>query len=198
MAGTATDYNSLVIAQTKGQLWANLAIPGANARLTLHTDGTPESVANPTAKHLGMTKEGAKFMVKPSYDEYFADEFAAPIKTNVGTTEASIEAELIQVMDMNLLELLTPGIGTYSTAAGYMQVQLGSRAIVYTSIALIFPLEADATKFGVFHLYRANNTGGIEIGLGRKQLSGIGISFKGYEITSRAAVDTLGNAWKQI
>lgn len=198
MAGKATNWNTAAIANSKGQLWANLAIPGAGARLTLHTDGTPDSTANPNAVHLGMTREGAKYMVKPTFEDYFADEFRAPIKSQLTQIEAAITAELLQVHDSDLLALLSNGFGTRTTGTGYEQITFGEIAMVYTSIALIFPLEADPTKFGVFHLYKARNEGGIETELGRRKLSGVPINFKGLDITSRAAADTIGSFWKQV
>ena len=198
MAGTATDWNVAAIANTKGQIWANLAIPGAGARITLATDGTPDATANPNAKHLGMTREGAAFLVKPKYDQYYADEFVAPIKTNLTEQEMMITAELLQVTDTALLELLTPGVGTKSTGTGYEQVTFGQRALAYTSVAVIFPTEADPTKFAVFHLYKAMNEGGIDMKVGRKQLTGLPVSFRGYDITSRATADLSGSFWKQV
>lgn len=198
MAGTATDWNVAAIANTKGQIWANLAIPGAGARITLATDGTPDATANPNAKHLGMTREGAAFLVKPKYDQYYADEFVAPIKTNLTEQEMMTTAELLQVTDTALLELLTPGVGTKSTGTGYEQVTFGQRALAYTSVAVIFPTEADPTKFAVFHLYKAMNEGGIDMKVGRKQLTGLPVSFRGYDITSRATADLSGSFWKQV
>lgn len=198
MAGTATDWNVAAIANTKGQIWANLAIPAGGARLSLHTDGTPDGTANPNAKHLGMTREGAQFLVKPKFEQFYADEFTAPIKTGLGEQEMMISAELLQVTDTALLELLTPGVGTKTVGTGYEQVTFGQRAIVYTSIALIFPTEADPTKFAVFHLYKGLNEGGIDIKTGRKILSGVSLSFRGFDITSRAIADTAGSFWKQV
>lgn len=198
MAGTATNWNVAAIAQNQGQLWANLAIPAAGARLTLHTDGTPDSTANPNAKHLGMTREGAQFMVKPKFDQYYADEFVQPIKTGLSEQEMMITAELLQVTDTALLELLTPGVGTKTTGTGYEQVTFGQRPIVYSSVAVIFPTEADPTKFAIFQLYKAINEGGIDMKIGRKTLSGIPVSFRGFDIPTRAIADTAGSFWKQV
>lgn len=198
MAGTATNWNVQAITSTEGQLWAGLSIPAAGARLTLHTDGTPDATANPNAKHLGMTREGAKYMVKPTIEDYFADEFPSPIKSKVTGLEAAITAELLQVTDSALLEILSAGFGTKASGTGYEEISLGAIALVYTSIALIFPLEADPTKFGVFHLYKTRNDGGIESEIGRKKLSGLPVSFKGLAVTSRAAADTTGKWWKQV
>lgn len=197
MAGTSTDYNVAAIAVTKGQLWAGLAIPAADSRLTLDADGTPDSIANPNAVHLGLTREGAEFLVKPNFEKYYADEFSSAIKTDIGDTEAAINAELLQVADMDIMSLLTPGVGTLGSGAGYEEIALGKSTIVYSSIALVFPLEADPTKFGVFHLYRALNGEGFQVGIGRKKLAGTPVTFMGHDVVSRAKTDTVGKYWKQ-
>lgn len=199
MPGTAVSWKTANIAQNAGQLWGNLAIPGAGARITLHTDGTPESVANPNATHYGATQEGAKLMVKPAFEKYYVDEFFNPIITNIGDTQAGISAALVGVTDMEfVIKNMLPGVGTYSTAAGYKQVTMGRIAIVYQSVAHIFPLIEDTTKWGIWNLYSALNDAGVEFAVGRKQLGFSPVSFVAYEITSRAATDTFGNYWKQI
>lgn len=197
MAGTATDYDVSKIIQTKAQLWAGLAIPGSGARLTLHTDGTPDATANPNAVHLGMTKEGAKIMAKTNFNEFYADEFVDAIKRSIEKQEMSIEAELLQ-FDIDILALITPGAGTKATGSGYEQIKFGQIDIVYSSVALIWPTEADPTKFGVFHLYKALNTQGFESAIGRKQLSGLPVRFQGQAITTRATTDTTGAWWQQV
>jgi hypothetical protein len=198
MAGTATNYDVAAIANSIGQLWYDVSIPAGGGRITLHTDGTPESVANPNAKHLGMTREGAKYLVKPTSEDFFADEFRAPIKSGLTGMEGSISAELLQVTDTEILEALSPGFGTRTTGSGYEQLTFGALTLTYASIALIFPLEADPTKFGVFQLYKARNEQGIEGGTSNKSLTGMPVLFKGYEVTSRAAADTFGTFWKQV
>jgi hypothetical protein len=198
MAGTAVSWKTTNIALNPGQLWANLAIPGAGARLTLDADGTPDATANPSALHLGATKAGAKFMVKSTVTNVQVDEFRAPISSFVDAVQMGISAELVGVTHSELLAFLLPGVGTYSTASGYKQVTIGSKAIVYSSIACIFPLIEDVTKYGVFHIYSGLNDAGVEWAQARTELGGTPVSFVGYEITSRAVADTLGNVWKQI
>ena len=56
----------------------------------------------------------------------------------------------------------------------------------------------DTTKWGVFNIYSALNDSGVEWAQSRKELGFTPANFVGYEITSRAATDTLGNFWKQI
>lgn len=198
MAGTALDWKTAKVAQNAGQLWRDLAIPGAGARLTLATDGTPDATANASTAHLGATKAGSKVMVKSTLNKFFVDEFRGAIITNVDAIEMGISAELVGVTDAQLLAFLLPGVGTRSTSSGYDQVTIGAKAITYSSCALIFPLIEDTTKFGIFHVYSAVNDPGVEWASSRKELGFTPASLLGYEITTRAVTDTLGNIWKQI
>jgi hypothetical protein len=198
MPGTAVSWKGAALAQNAGQLWGQLAIPGAAARITLHTDGTPESVANPNAFHYGVTKAGSKLSVKAAYTKYYADEFRGPLVTSVDKVDMMIAASLLAVTDMDVVKNLLAGVGTYSTAAGYKQVTIGTLAIVYQSIACIFPLIEDATKWGIFNIYSGINESGIEWDQGRTVMGEMPVQFSAYEITTRAAADTLGNFWKQI
>lgn len=198
MPGTATSWKTTAIAQNAGQLWYDLGIPGAAARLTLDADGTPDATANPSAKHAGATKAGAKLMIKSTMADFNVDEFRASIAKNVDQIQMGISAELIGVTDTSLIEWLLPGVGTRATAAGYEQIRVGTKAIAYSSVALIFPLIEDPTKYGIFHLYRALNDAGVEWAQSRKELGGMPVNLVGHEITTRAVTDTLGSFWKQI
>jgi hypothetical protein len=80
MAGTATRYNPLTIPMgIVAQLWANLAVPAAAARITLDADGTPDATANPNAKHLGHTDAGLTVTARETNQDWFADENPFPI-----------------------------------------------------------------------------------------------------------------------
>jgi hypothetical protein len=197
MAGTATGWDTLEVIQTPAQIWANLAIPGASAFLTLDADGTPDATANPSAKHLGHTAEGAQLLIKPSYNEFKSDESPAPFKRSVGGMEIAIAANLIQIMDFDIAALLLPGVATKSTPVGKIALTFGLIAVVYSSVAVIYPLEGQPTKFAVFHIYRAANDEGIAAEFGLTKLAGSPVSFKGHAITSRATVDQYGAWWQQ-
>lgn len=199
MPGTNTNYDITSIrAGLPGQLWANLAIPGAGASLTLAADGTPDAAANPNAKHLGMTKEGAELILKATFEKFFIDEFRNPVHVMLSGSEAMIKASLAQVMDMELFELLTPGVGTKTAGTGFERVTFGQRDIVYTSIAHIFPLTNDPTKFGVWQIYKCYNNEGAGFKVGAKIMSEIPVSFEALDIPSRAKADTLGQYFKQV
>lgn len=199
MAGTAANWRATAIAQNYGQLWGLLAIPGAAARVTLFSDGTPDATANPNAFHYGATKEGSKLMVKPAFDKYYVDEFRAPIVTNIGALDAGIAADLVGVTDMDVIKNLLTGVGTYATTAStFKEVRFGATTITYQSAALIFLQVEEPTKYAIWNLYSCVNDAGVEFAVGRKQLGFTPINLVAYEITTRAVTDTVGNYWKQI
>lgn len=203
MAGTARSWRTTALAQNAGDLWGSLAIPAASARMTLTapasgTGKTPDATENASAFHFGATKAGSKLMIKPTYDKFNVDEFRGPIVTNVGAVEMMIAAELVAVTDMDVIKNLLAGVGTYATASGYKQVTIGQLAIAYQSVALIFPLIEDTARNGVFHLYSSISDSGVEWTQSRKELGFVPANFTGFEVTTRAAIDTLGNYWKEI
>lgn len=199
MAGTATNYDpTVIVVDTVAQIWAGLAVPAASARLSLHTDGTPDATANPNAIHLGHTKEGSKITIVSSLAKHFADEEAVPIKATVDVTDMSIEGEFLQVLDDDVLKKLTAPFGTYATASGYKQWTIGRKTLTYDSVAMIWPTPADATKFAVAHIYNGINEAGLSFQISRKGMASAPFKFVAYAITSRAAADAVGNYWYQI
>jgi hypothetical protein len=199
MPGTATNYSATQITNQFGAFWIGLAIPGAGARITIHTDGTPESAANPSAKHLGHTTEGWEMTASVTSEDQTVDETPNPVDTILNELAVALAANLAQTQDVSgVLQHLIQGFGTYGTAAGYEQIQLGTTPLVYTPCALIFPTKADVTKFMIYNLYKSKNDAGLANQIRRRGLGNNPVSFKGYAITSRAATDQVGNFWKQI
>lgn len=198
MAGTADAWKTTNVAQKEGRFYRGMAVPGAGARPTLYTDGTPDAAANPSAVHMGATKSGAKLMCKATYDKFSVDEFRAPIITNVAALEMGISAELVGVTDMILAAYLLPGVGTRATASGYDYTTIGIKAIAYDCVIDVYQLIEDVTKYGWFQLYNAINDSGVEWAQSRKELGFTPVSMVGYEVTTRASADTLGQFGKQI
>ena len=202
MAGTATHYDPTLLTNAGifGAFWIGLAIPGAGSRISLFTDGTPDATANPSAKHLGHTTEGWEMNAKADTEEQSVDEAVPPVDTIISSLSVALAANLAQTQDISgTLQYSISGFGTFSTAAGYEQITLGTPAtLVYTPCALIFPSKADPTKFVIYNLYKSRNDSGIANQIKRKGMGNNPVAFKGYAITSRAAVDQLGNAWRQI
>lgn len=195
MAAVTDAWKTTNTAQGYGRLYRTVAVPSAGARPTVTTAGELDSGV---AVHMGATKSGAKLMVKTSLQKYYVDEFRAPIITSVDTVEMGISAELVGVTDMQLAAYLMPGVGTRSTSTGYDYVTVGSKAIVYDCVCLTYSLIEDSTKTGWFMLYNAINDNGVEWAQARKELGGIPANFMGYELTSRATADTLGQFGKTI
>lgn len=198
MAGTAKAYNTAMVELGPGDIWLNVAVPSSGARVTLHTDGTPESVANPTAKHLGMTLEGARLIYTPNLTNYESDEQTAPIITQNTTEEMRIEGSALQILDMALMTYMLVG-GTFGSAAGYEQNTIGGKQTVATfTVLYVAPIFADPTKFFVCNLYKAYNAAGITADLSRKKMAVVPFNFFGLSISSRTAGDQLGNFWKSL
>lgn len=207
MATSATAKNWRVAASTMNpaNIWGGLAIPGAAARLRIHeADGTPDATANASAFHYGATKAGVDLMIAPTYSKFYADEFRGPIITNVDSLEMGIAAELLALTDIVAMNRLLPGVATYATGAlsgddaAYTESRIGIKAIAYESLAAIFELRETAGEWGVFHLYSALNDAGMKWKQGRKEQGGTPVNFVGFEITTRAATDTLGCYWKTL
>lgn len=195
MADVTDAWKTTNVAQNYGRLYRSVAVPGAGARPTMGSVGVLDSGV---AIHMGATKAGAKLMAKASLTKHYVDEFRAPIITNVDTVEMGISAELVGVTDMQLAAYLLPGVGTRSTASGYDYVTVGSKAIAYDCCVLTYALIEDTTKTGWFMLYNCLNDTGVEWAQSRKELGGTSVSLVGYELTSRATADTLGQFGKTI
>lgn len=198
MPGSTINFNSNRILANASKVWVDVAVPGAGARMTLHTDGTPESVANPNAKHLGLTEAGATLKFAVEVQSFEADELTAPWKQQLTGEQATISGNFLQVEDWTLLGLITPG-GTKSTGSGYESLTFGGATTVTTKpVALIAPSSENANKFVVFQLYKAFQQAGIEVTMSRKDFSKVPFEFVGLTDTSRVEGDQVGNFWRQI
>jgi hypothetical protein len=199
MAGTAKTYDATRIMATSADVWIDVAVPSSGTRLTLDAPtGTPDSTANPNAKHLGLTEKGSTMTFKTEIQAFEADELTSPWKQQLSSEEAAIKGNFLQIEDWNILGLITPG-GTKSTGAGYEQLTFGGSTTVTTkSIAVIAPSAQNAGKWVVFHLYKAFNKAGIELALSRKDFSKVPYEFSGLSDTSRPQGDQVGNFWRQI
>jgi len=202
-SATAKNWRSTALALNPGNLWTSLAIPGAAARLRIHeADGTPDATANSTAFHLGGTKSGAELMISSEMTKYNIDEFRSPITTSVTSVQMGIACDLVAVTDIVAMTYMLPGVGTYATGAlsgddaAYTELRIGTKAITYASTALIFSLIEDTTEWGVFHIYSALNDAGMKWRQSRTEMGFTPCNFVGFEITSRAVTDTIGNYWK--
>jgi len=194
MSAVADSWKTANIAQGYGRLYRSVAVPSAGARPTVASGILDSGVA----VHMGATTGGSKLMAKSSLTKHYVDEFRAPIVTSVDTIEMGISAELVGVTDMQLAAYLMPGVGTRATSTGYDYVTVGSKAIAYDCVCLTYSLIEDTAYSGWFMLYNALNDSGVEWAQTRKELGKTPVNFVGYELTSRATTDTLGQFGKTI
>lgn len=199
MAGTAKSYNTALVELGPGDIWLSVAVPGAGARPVIDASTlTPDSTANPSAKHLGMTQEGAKLIYSPNLTNFESDEQTAPIITqNIGE-ELRIEGTMLQVLDTALITKLAAG-ATFGSGAGYEANTIGGKQTVPTfTVLYIAPVYADVTKYLAVILYNAYNAAGWQTDVSRKKISGVPFNFFGLSISTRAAGDQLGNIIKNV
>jgi hypothetical protein len=198
MPGTTKSYNSAMTARGPADLWLKLAVPAAAGTITLHTDGTPESVANPTAQHVGMLKTGSEVEINAEIQERTSDNLSTPYAVALLTSKATIKGDMLQVLDTLLIATISLG-GTRITATGKEIIQFGSlSAVAYSSVAAIWALAEDATKFAVVNLYRAYNASGWKATLNRNEDGTNGLELTGTAITSRATEDQVCQIYKQV
>lgn len=198
MPGTSDNFLTTKLTIGPGKFYTSVAVPAASARLTLHTDLTPESVANPSAVHVGFTDQGNKFTYTTEVELFEADEQTAPIFSRILTENAMIEGAMLQGADLTVLDQLLMA-GTKASASGYEQITLGGNvAVTGVSVALIAPTVLDATKAQVINIYNAYNQNGLEVEITRRTLAKIPYSFKGLQVSSRAQGDRLCNYWLQV
>lgn len=182
-----------------GKLYVGLAIPAANAHTKLASDGTPDAVENPAAVHVGITDKGVKFTGKATVQKFYGDEFAYPLNEVITVVDASFSGNFLQIMDFDVLAAMTKGIGTRNDGAGFQKIDLGTlNAPIYQSIALIFPLLEDPTRFGIFHLYKAMQTAGFDFDISKKAQASSPFTFEGTGITTRATTDQIGYICKEV
>lgn len=200
MAGTADNFQSgRIQAGNFGRLYVGLSIPATGSHIKLAPDGTPDATENPTALHVGYTDKGVKFTGKPTTTKFTGDESATPLKIVISVVDASLSGSLLQVEDFDVLAAIMKNIGTRTDGSGFQMLTIGTpSAVSYQSIAHIFPLEEDPTRFGICHLYKAIQTAGFDIEISRVSKAMTPFVFEGVGVTTRPITDQIGYYAKQL
>lgn len=199
MAGTSKNYNANQVVLGPSDVWLNVAVPSAGSRMTLHTDGTPDSTANPNAVHLGMTAAGVTFEYKPDIQDFTSDELTAPHISRIISEACTLKGEFLQVFNWALLEKMTVG-GTKNTSASpaYEELTIGGLSTISTySVALIGPDISGSSEYWCIQLYKTYNKAGFNFTVTRKDQSKAAFEFHGLAIPSRASGDQIANFWHQ-
>ncbi|MGE0131876.1 MAG: hypothetical protein AB7U82_27650 [Blastocatellales bacterium] len=97
MPASTTNFDSTRIMTGPSKVWIDVAVPAGGARMTLdNTTGTPESVANPNAKHIGLTEAGVTMSVKTEIQSFEADELTAPWRQQLSNDDgASVDSPCV-------------------------------------------------------------------------------------------------------
>ena len=195
MAGTAKDYNNARTIWRSCDVWIDCAIPAAGAKPTLHTDGTPESVANPSAKHVGYLRGGTKFLYKWTKKDAMDDQHTAPHRSKRVGEELRIEGRWLQVLDSVLLDSLSSG-GTLSTPSGGKLLELGGdRTITTTCVYLIAERVDSPGDYICCIIFAAIPTEGLEFTFSEEDESDSPLGLTGQVIASRADGKQLGSIY---
>lgn len=196
MAGTARTYTIADIARGPLDIWLDVAAPAGGAEVVIDSTAnvhTPESVANPSAFHLGLSKEGASLLVKPSTENFMADELTSPYRSAISEEEVVISPKgALQVgQNMTLMNKLLLG-STLSTPSGKLALKGGGLStITFRTVLAIWALPEDATKYMYWLLYRSYNDAGVALEISRKIDASADLAFRGFSDPARAAGDQI-------
>jgi hypothetical protein len=198
MAGTTKGYATSEIVQGPGDIWVIGTAPNdAGVRLTLASDGTPDSTAHPGSIHLGAIQSAITTTVKPKIQPISLDQYDAPFDGYVTELSAKIEAEMAQTESQKLQRML--GVGAYATGAGYKHVTFGGLLNVpKVCIAVISPTRANPLRFVVSILYVAVAEGGFQVSMGRAKASTYKASFVGLSDPTRTAGKQIGAVYQTL
>lgn len=195
MAGTAKNYSSTLTVSGPLDVWFECAVPGVGEAPTLHTDGTPESVANPNAVHAGMLKTGGGVAIEAEIQERTSDNLSAPYEVRLLTAAMSITGDMLQFSAV-LLGLITPGATVDGTPpTGKTGITLGGiTAVNYTCLMAVWEQKTTGKYFNavIYNGYQAN---GFELALNRNEDGAAEVEFKSLAVGSRATEDQVGAIW---
>lgn len=195
MGATAKAYSSTLTMSGPVDIWFKCAVPTAGNAPTLHSDGTPESVANPNALHAGMLKSGGGIAVQTELVDRTSDNLVAPYDTRIQTANMSIKGDMLQ-FSATLLNMITVGSTVPgSPPSGKTGITLGSiTSISYTCVLGIWEQKTSGKFFNavIYNGYQAN---GLDLTLNRNEDSAAEVEFKAVAVGTRATADQIGALW---
>lgn len=197
MPGTAKTYDNTKTIWRAADIWYDCSIPAAGAKPTLHTDGTPESVANPTAKHAGYLRGGTKYFYKWTKKDAMDDQHTAPHRSKRTGEELRVESRWLQVLDSALLNLLASG-GTLSTVADGKLLELGGKRDITTTCVYVIAERVDSPgKYICVVIFAAISTEGLEFTFSEEDENDSPLALAGQTVASRADGKQLGSIYIQ-
>lgn len=198
MAGTSKDIQVAEIHQGPGDLWVIPTAPvDATPRLTLASDGTPDSTTHPSCVHLGAIQSAITTTVKGEMAPIDLDQYDAPFDNYATNLEAKIEAEMAQTEMQKLQRAL--GVGAYDTQAGYKHVTFGGLLTVPTvCLAAISAKRASPLKHVISILFKSAAVAGFQVAIGRGAASTYKLEFLGLGDPERTAGKQVGIVYETL
>jgi hypothetical protein len=193
MAMNTIDYTKTQ--KGPSRIYTGIAIPAAGAEVTIGEDGVPDPTESPNCKQIGLTENGATCTITKTEQEEFFDEFKQSLARTVEQTGMMIKCKATQILDIDVLTVISSGVGTPQTITGKKKLKIGEAVITNTGIAVVAATRNDPTKFIVFHIYSGHNVANIDFPLSRQTRAGIDVEFHGVAVTSRSTDDILGAVW---
>ncbi len=199
MPGTAKTYTSIDVPQGPAEVWFDVALPGAAATVTLHTDGTPESVANPSALFLGKLKDGVKVGYKPKLVPFTSDESGTPYRITLESDSIELSGSWAQLQNSQLLLRMMPS-ATRTTGSGFERLTVGGMvtALPYYVVMLVWAKPETAGKYVSLIIYKGINMDGLAFSVTKKAPSESTFNIAGLNVDSRAVNDQLFQINSQV
>lgn len=196
MAGTPINYSILDITRGPVNIFTNVAVPAANAEVVIDSTGnvhTPDATANPSAIHIGLSKDGADLLYKPTTENQMADELTSPYRSSLTDEEIMISPKGNLQIGQNLTLTVKQMLGgTLSAPALKSKITAGGlSALTYFSVLAIWAQPEAPTKYMYWLLYRAFNDSGLAMTISRKSDASSDLAFRGFADSSRAAGDQI-------
>lgn len=203
MAGFTRLYTVAEVIKGPVDFYMNVATPAANAELTIDSTNnihTPETVANPSTVHLGMTTGGCSVLIRPSTENTSSDELTAPYRSLLTDEEVVLSpkgslqfsgAGTTGGTRLTIANQLLIG-STASTPTGKRKLTGGGLStITFRTVLAIWANAEDATKYEYILLYRSFNDAGLAFDLTRRGDASSDLAFRGFADSSRAAGDQI-------
>lgn len=185
--------------QGPANVFLNVDVPLAGARMKVDANGLPDTTAgaNANAKWLGTTQAGSKFTANLETTQFEVDEYPAPFRTTITKENAMLEGNFAELLDLARLAILLPN-AMHVLGAGppaFDQITMGGlMSFSVFSVAMIGKLISDPTKYAILQMYAVYSSGGLTLDIQRKQPNYSPFKFEG-QSTSRAAGDQMWTFW---
>src|SRR6185437_1704580 len=199
MPGTPRIYAANAIQRGPSDLWLGVTLDAATGKVTLAADGTPDSTANPGAKHFGLLAVPSVLTYTPKPDFDVVDQDTAPVAAFANTEELGIEVTLSQLqLNAVLAHCMPAGVFSDSASEGITVGLGGDILLAPVALAVVAPSSDPAYKWAVATLRKAIPMGAIKLELGRSKSATYQAQFKGLSDLTVAGGARLGAVYKTL